>query len=115
MTHNAAQDVVFRSMLFFFFFVFFFTFPLLFDVQRCSNLEVSDTVAFSQGDLENLQTGDEGSQSGQALLATAAHSDQQRVAPWRLQDSVDAAAACGGADSRGREMCEGGKPDKDNL
>lgn len=84
-------------------------------MRCCSNLEVSDTVAFSQGDLENLQTGDEGSQSGQALLATAAHSDQQRVAPWRLQDSVDAAAACGGADSWGREMCEGGKPDKDNL
>lgn len=87
----------------------------VFAVKCCSNLEVGDTVAFSQGDLENLQTGDEGSQSGQALLAAAAHSDQQRVAPWRLQDSVYTAATCGGADSRGREMCEGGKPDKDNL
>lgn len=73
-----------------------------------SYLQVGDTVAFSQGDLENLQIGDEGSQSGQTLLAAAAHSDQQRITPWRLQDSVYTAATCGGADSRGRERCEGG-------
>lgn len=66
------------------------------NLQRCgsSNLQVSETVAFSQGDLKNLQIGDEGGQSGQALLATAAHSDQQRVASRRLQNPVDSAAAC---------------------
>ncbi len=80
----------------------------VFAMKSCSNLEVGDAVAFSQGDLENLQIGDEGSQSGQTLLAAAAHSDQQRITPWRLQDSVYAAATCGGADSQGREWCEGG-------
>lgn len=73
MTHNAEQDVVFHSM--FILIYLFLKFSILFDMQCSSNLEVSNTVAFSQGDLENLQTGDEGSQSGQALLATAAHSD----------------------------------------
>lgn len=68
----------------------------VFSVEQRTNLEVTDTVAFFQGDLENLQTGDEGSQSSQALLAAAAHSDQQRISPWRLQDSVYTATVCEG-------------------
>lgn len=73
-----------------------------------SNLQVSDTIAFPQGDLEDLQIGDESSQPGQTLLAAAAHSDQQHITPWRLQDSVYPAASCGGADSQGWERCGGG-------
>lgn len=68
-----------------------------------SNLEVRDAVAFPQGNLENLQVGDEGSQSGQTLLAAAAHSHQQSVSPRRLQDPVDAAATRGGAADSRRE------------
>lgn len=63
--------------------------------DSCSNLQVRDAVAFPQGDLEDLQVGDEGSQPGQTLLAAAAHSDQQHVAPRRLQDSVNPAASNG--------------------
>lgn len=43
---------------------------------ECVYLEVRDAVAFPEGDLEHFQVGDEGSQSGEALLAAAAHADQ---------------------------------------
>lgn len=71
--------------------------------MRSSNLQVGHTVSFSQGDLEHLQVGDEGSQSGQTLLAAAAHADQQRVPPPRLKDSVYTTATSEAKTVRGEE------------
>lgn len=59
---------------------------------RLINLEIRDAVSFLQRDLEDLEWADEGRQSRQALLPTAAHSHQQSVSPRRLQDPVDPAA-----------------------
>lgn len=55
-------------------------------------LEVQDLVAFAQRDLEHVHGANKGRQPGQALLATPTHPHQQRVAPWGLQDAIDAAA-----------------------
>lgn len=56
------------------------------------HLQVGDAVALLQCDLEDLQGADEGGQPRQALLAAAAHPDQQRIPSGRLQDAVDTTA-----------------------
>jgi len=58
---------------------------------KVTYLQVRDPVAFPQSDLEDLQRADEGCQPGQALLAAAAHADQERISSGGLQDTVDAA------------------------
>jgi hypothetical protein len=54
-----------------------------------SDLQVSNGVSFSQLYLEDLQSADVGSQTGQALLTTATHADKQGVASRGLKDTVD--------------------------
>lgn len=55
-----------------------------------------------QGDLEDLQAAHVGRQPGQALLAAAAHSDEEGVALRRPEDSADA--------TPGEKKCTHGKP-----
>lgn len=56
----------------------------------CTHPELLDPEALGQGDLEDLQAAHVGRQPGQALLAAAAHSDQEGRALGRPEDSADA-------------------------
>ena len=56
-------------------------------------LQVSNGIALSQLDLEDLKSADIGSQSRQALLSTSSHTHQQSVAPRGLKNTVYTAPA----------------------
>ena len=53
-------------------------------------LKFLDPEALGQSDLEDLKAANMSCQTGQALLATAAHSDQERITLRGLQDAADA-------------------------
>lgn len=55
-------------------------------------LEVWDLVAFPQRDLEYIHGADESCKPCQTLLATATHTNQQRISPRGLKDAIDVAA-----------------------
>lgn len=59
------------------------------------HLQVTQAVTFPESDLENLQVGDEGSQTSQTLFPTSTHSHQQSIPTRRLQDPVYPAANVG--------------------
>lgn len=58
-------------------------------VYAHAHLEVIDSVAFTQCDLENFQRAEEGSQPTQTLLPTASNTHQQGVTMGSLQDTTD--------------------------
>lgn len=49
-----------------------------------------DPKALGQSDLEDLEAANESCQAGKALLATAAHSNQEHITLRGLQDAADA-------------------------
>lgn len=60
------------------------------DAHHCTYPKFLDSKAFGQSDLEDLEAANVGRQAGQALLATAPHSNQERVTPRSPQDPADA-------------------------
>ena len=60
------------------------------DAHHCTYPKFLDAKAFGRSDLEDLEAANVGCQAGQALLATAPHSNQERVTPRSPQDPADA-------------------------